>query len=386
MIEAVKQAVCELLDYCRKEQWKGYDPYDGLNSRVLSALPLSKIRIFRVAVTQALKHLPVNLRPFLLVPKGENPKACALFCSSLLRLWKIGILNDKALIRDRLQCLIKLRSPDHAQYCWGYNFNWQSRNFLLPKFAPNIICTTFAGNALLEAYESTGEDAFLAAAKSAGEFLCTGLNVTRDRDDVCFSYTPLDYGQVHNANLLGAALLARLFTVTGQENFRDLAARAARFSLCRQNADGSWPYGEAVTQSWIDNFHTGYNLVSLKRLSTVLSDSAIKEAIARGMEFYINHFFTSDGVPKYFHDRLWPVDVHSAAQSIVTLSEFSNTFSEAAPLADRVCAWTLANMRSGNGYFYYQNTRFYQNRISYMRWSQAWMLYALAIYLECKER
>jgi hypothetical protein len=384
MREAVKQAALELLEYCRKENWAGYDPYDGLNSRLLRALPLSKSRIFRLGVTQALKRLPVNLRPLLLVPKSENPKACALFCSSLLRLSEAGILDDESLIRERLQRLLELRSPDRAEYCWGYHFDWQSRDLFLPRFAPNIICTAFAGNAVLDVYERLGERTLLDAATSAGEFLRSGLNITEDNGGICFSYTPFDRGQVHNANLLGAAFLARLFAVTGREEFRDLAGRATRFSLDRQNADGSWPYGEAVTQSWIDNFHTGFNLVALKGLSTVLHDAAIDSAIARGMEFYISRFFTADGVPKYFHDRPWPIDVHCAAQSIITLCELAGMCSEAAPLADKVCAWTLANMRSERGFFYYQKTRLYENHISYMRWSQAWMLYALAIYVGCR--
>ena len=33
-------------------------------------------------------------------------------------------------------------------------------------------------------------------------------------------------------------------------------------------------------------------------------------------------------------------------------------------------------------YFYYQVFPFFTSKIPYMRWSQAWMLYALAILLE----
>jgi len=39
-------------------------------------------------------------------------------------------------------------------------------------------------------------------------------------------------------------------------------------------------------------------------------------------------------------------------------------------------------MQSKNGYFFYQKKRFFKNKISYMRWSQAWMLYALAIFAQ----
>jgi hypothetical protein len=52
-------------------------------------------------------------------------------------------------------------------------------------------------------------------------------------------------------------------------------------------------------------------------------------------------------------------------------------------LADRILRWTLEHLRdSRRGFFYYQRRRFYTVRTPYMRWTQAWMLYALARRLE----
>jgi hypothetical protein len=379
--DSAEAAALALLEYCRKESWSGYDPFDGLNSRLLSSLSLFRSRRIRLVVIQGMKRAPVNLRPLLLVPKEENPKGCALFCSSLLRLSNCGVVKEEALVVDRLKRLLELRSPRYQQYCWGYNFDWQNRGFFLPKFEPNIICTTFGGNALLDAYETYGESRFLDAAASAGEFVLHGLNSTKEEGGLCFSYTPLDRAQIHNANLLGAAFLARLSELVGRAQLRDVAEKALLFSLRRQNADGSWPYGEGSAQRWVDNFHTGYNLGALLRLGRVLGEDIVKGALSKGFEFYLNHFFTSEGLPKYYHDRLWPIDIHSVAQSIVTLCELS-AFDERAPsLAAKVCQWALVNMRSEEGYFYYQKTRFYMNRIPYMRWSQAWMLHALSVFL-----
>jgi hypothetical protein len=42
----------------------------------------------------------------------------------------------------------------------------------------------------------------------------------------------------------------------------------------------------------------------------------------------------------------------------------------------------MANMWDERGYFYYRVLRFLTIRISYMRWSQAWMLLALTTLLE----
>lgn len=375
-----------MLDYCQQNNWSGFDPFDGLNSLIFKELPLVQNRIGRLLFIQAMKRSPLNFRPILLVPKEENPKGLAVFCSALLVLSKTGFINNDDRILLLLKRLIALRSKDTPYFCWGYNFDWQSRAFFLPKFLPNIICTTFAGNALLDAYDKFIDSAHLDMAISAGNFLLEGLNITRTNDESCFSYTPLDYGQVHNANLLGAAFLSRLYSLTQEKKFLEPAQSAVRYSIRRQNEDGSWLYGEDKTQRWIDNFHTGYNLVALKRFSEYTGDTGVLENIKKGFSFYMANFFTEDGIPKYFHNQLYPIDIHAIAYCIITLSEFKEIDADNIDLAKRIFAWSQKTMQSKAGYFFYQKRRFFINRIPYMRWSQAWMLLALSVLLgHCNE-
>jgi len=260
------ETTIRLLDYCRRNNWTGDDPFDGLNSRIFDSLPFLHQRIPRLILTQGMKRSPVNFRRLLLVPKGENPKGLAVFLSALLLLSNMGLLKNDDDIHHLIERLIDLRSPNTSHFCWGYHFDWQGRAFFLPKFVPNIICTTFAGNALLDTYAIFGSANYLDMARSAGNFLLEGLNITQNVDELCFSYTPLDSGRVHNANLLGAAYLSRLFSITGDKKFLDPALRAVRYSTHRQNEDGSWAYGEDKTQAWVDNFHTGYNLCALRNI------------------------------------------------------------------------------------------------------------------------
>lgn len=377
-VSQLSTAISGLLGYCRRNHWAGFDPFDGLNSRIFSAFPFLQNRICRLIFIQAMKRLPLNLRPLFLVPKEENPKGVAVFVSALLMLSGTGLTKIDEGILHLLQRLVDLRSKDRPHFCWGYNFDWQSRAFFLPKFVPNIICTTFAGNALLDACNKFGDAGYLDMAISSGNFLLEGLNITKTDDGICFSYTPLDNGRVHNANLLGAAYLSRLYSVTKEEKFLEPAKKAVRFSIRRQNEDGSWPYGEDRTQRWVDNFHTGYNLVALKKFSEYTGDRDVMGSVRKGLEYYRENFFTGDGVPKYYHNQLYPIDIHAIAYSIVTLVEFRNYDKGNLDLAKRIFAWSLKNMWSEDGYFYYQQHRLYKNRIPYMRWSQAWMLYALA--------
>jgi hypothetical protein len=68
-------ALAKLQRYCEKS-YAGYDPYDALNS----CIPFRKLGYWPpILAVQAMKRLPINLRPLLGVRKGVNPKAMGLF-------------------------------------------------------------------------------------------------------------------------------------------------------------------------------------------------------------------------------------------------------------------------------------------------------------------
>lgn len=367
-----------LLRYCLRERWLGFDPYDILNSPLLRRNPLFNSSIFRVLATQLMKRSPINFRPLLRVPKTENPKGCALACSSLVSLSQLGLIADNSLLVERIGTLLRLRSTYSTYSCWGYNFDWQSRNFLVPAYTPNVICTTFAGNALLDAHQVLRDPSLINIAQSTADFIIKGLNIYRENGGQCFSYTPLDHARVHNANLLAAAFLVRLSRLTGRTELGVSGELAVRYSLSKQNPDGSWWYGEDPSQHWIDNFHTGYNLIALRHVSEIILDNRIRYALKRGFKFYIEHFFGRNSAPRYYHNRTWPVDVHSVAQSIITLCELAELDKRADRHVRNVFIWAIRNLADRRGFFYYQKHMLFLNRIPYLRWGQLWMLLALS--------
>jgi hypothetical protein len=376
-----RETTLKLLAFCRAHDWAGYDPYDALNSRIFRALPFLDFKLARLVLTQGVKRFPMNLRPILMVPKTPNPKGIALFLSSLVKLSRIGLVEGSELIGALADKLLALRSTGMKSYCWGYNFDWQTRGELVPKGSPNIICTAFAANALLDAYEQFRERSWLDAAQSAAEFVLDTL-LWRDEDsNTCFSYTPLGPDKIHNANLLGAALLCRVGRATGHSKFFDPAFEATRYSVHKQHNDGGWDYGELPSQRWIDNFHTGYNLVAIKKISQYGRTTEFNESMVLGLQFFLEHFFREDGAPRYYHKATYPIDIHSVAQSIITLVEFREYSETNVDLAHSVLKWALNNMWADRGYFYFQKLRSYTVRIPFMRWSEAWMLLALATLL-----
>jgi hypothetical protein len=397
-----EQAIRKLLRWCRGESWMGYDPYDGLNSPVARWWPMRN-RLARTALTQLVKRSPVNLRPLLRIRKAANPKGLALAARAVLLLAQHenetlpeDLLADAApssptlsqsrdsLANDFRALMHKLddmRCAEYEEACWGYNFDWQSRAFFAPRGTPNAVCTVFAAHAFLDWHEQSGSPEGLRIGESSCRFLLDRLNRTRDGEAACFSYTPLDRAQVHNVNLLAAELLGRAFRLTGRDQYREACRAAVRFTLARQRADGSWPYGEAGSQQWIDSFHTGFAIVSLNHIIGDLQEREWTAALQSAYEYYESRFFLADGTPAYYDKSLFPVDVHSAAQAVVTFTELTDLMPNANQEAARAVEWAIRNLQDSAGFFYFQRQRFYTNRTPHIRWAQAWMLYALSLYL-----
>ena len=386
-LPGVQEATLKLLDYCHANDWAGYDPYDALNSKLFKALPFLNARVPRLLLTQAMKRSPVNLRPLLMVGKTQNPKGLALFLIALLKLRKLDLLQDENLRHGVVAQIIALRSPDSEYWCWGYSFPWQTRTILVPRGAPNLVCTIFVANALLDAFEALGDTRSLEMAVSAGDYLVKELYYTEGAGVASFSYPlPTSKSKVHNANFLAAALLSRLYHHTGDDRLVGPALQAARYSAGKQKSDGSWSYGELPNQYWVDNFHTGYNLTSLRAIGRNLRTSEFEPHVRRGFEFYRKHFFREDGAVRYFHNRTYPIDIHCVAQSLLTLLEFQDLDPTNLSLIRSVYAWAMKHMWNEAGFFYYRVLRTLTIRTSYMRWSQAWMLLALTTLLELLER
>ncbi|MBZ5656141.1 MAG: hypothetical protein LAO56_12790 [Acidobacteriia bacterium] len=377
----VEAATMMLLAYCSANGWAGHDPYDALNSQLFKRLPFLDSKIPRLVLTQALKRSPINIRRLLLIPRTQNPKAIALFMSSFIKLSKAGLAQQESLIEFMIERLEALRSPGVPYWCWGYSFPWQGRSILVPAGAANLVCTSFVAEALLDVYEQRQDPQCLVMAVSAAEYMLNELYWT-DGSKAGFSYPlPRLRVQVHNAHFLAAALLCRVYKHTGDEKFLSPALRVASSSAAKQHADGSWDYGEATSQRWIDNFHTGYNLCALESISRHAETTQFDAHIRHGFEFYRSHFFREDGAVRYFHNRTYPVDIHCVAQSIITLLAFRDLSPDNLRLAHSVFRWAMDHMWDNRGFFYYRVLRWGTIRTSYMRWSQAWMLLAMSTLL-----
>ena len=145
----INHSINILHDYCEKEDYRGWDPFDGLNSELFNKSNLKNYYLPRLFLIQLLKRSPINFRKILKVPKGYNTKGLSLFLTSYCNLYSIS--NDKLYLEKInfiAEKLISLRSKNYPESCWGYNFDWQSRAFFLPKYTPTVVATSFVADSL----------------------------------------------------------------------------------------------------------------------------------------------------------------------------------------------------------------------------------------------
>jgi hypothetical protein len=373
------------------ENFRGWDPYDGLNSKVFQTTPLKDWDLARFVWIQTFKLNPINLRKFFLVSKEYNAKGIALFLTAYCNLYKyweqtsnpqfgneVELLKEIRFLSD---LLIQLQSKGYSGACWGYNFDWQSKAFFLPKHTPTVVATSFAVEALLKAYEIIKSETYLSVALSSALFITNDLNRIPKQQGFMFSYSSQDQRAVYNASLLGTKTLSLIYNYSKNKEYKQLAFLSAQAVCDMQNPNGSFPHSDQVGNQWRDNFHTAFKLESLAYFQNYCSDESFAINIKKGYIYWLENFFDKrTGIAFYYEHNKSIIDLHCTAQSIPTFYALDKFKSQKVLIA-KMLEWAIKNMQSKKGYFYFQKRENYTNKIPYMRWPNAWMFYGMSYYL-----
>ena len=388
MDEYIKKSLLKLEKYVRINNYEGYDPYDALNSDLLNNFDNKYIRVL---LTQFFVYNPLNIRYFFKINKSLNPKALGLFLSAYCKLYKCGVINKEffdEVSSKIVDLILGLRSKDFDNYCWGFNFNWQDTSRNTRKWFPTIVISSYVGNSILDLYEINKLKKYLDVSKSICNFILEDIKISKNRFGICFSYTPIDNHTVHNANCLGAAFLSRVYNITKTKKLLDFAESAFNFSVSYQKNDGSWAYNINLNnkkERYQIDFHQGFIIDSLvDYLRHVdFENNEYKQSLIKGADFYFNHQFQKNGQSNWRLPHSFPIDIHHQAQGIISSVKMYELFREKKYLdfGEIVTKWTIKNMQDYDGYFYYQKWPFFINKISYIRWGQAWMMMALSFML-----
>ncbi len=380
----------EKLDlYLKRNEYKGFDPYDALNSDKIKKL---KNRWAKFFLTQFLVYSPINLRRFLDIQKELNPKAIGLILSAYCNLHKIGLVskNDfEKITLNLVNFLLENYSKGFSGFCWGFNFDWLDIKRYAPKYTPTIVISSFIGQSFLDLFEITKNKKYLAISESVSKFLINDLNISEFPNGICFSYTPIDKLVVHNANCLGSAFLSRVFYFNKDDEILEYAKKSIEFSISSQKKDGSWAYLSNFNLNQRDriqtDFHQGFIIDSICDFLhfTTNQNDEYYSCLKKAASFYMNQQFYHDGRAKWRLPFNYPIDIHHLSQGIITFTKMFNITKNQKYLdfSNKISEWTIENMQDQTGFFFYQKCPLFTNKIDYLRWGQAWMFYSLSTLL-----
>ncbi|MFB6317443.1 pectate lyase [Saccharicrinis sp. FJH54] len=378
----IEEALLKLKNYIESQNYRGYDPYDALNSPLFKLPVLKSNKLIRFGSQQLVKRFPLNLRPLLFIKKGINPVTLGLCIQAYAYLYEHDKKNKQQHF-NKIEALIEnlemLIPEGYSGACWGYNFDWEARYARIPSLEPTVVATGIITNALYIANEKTGIKKAADLVVSASAFVTKDLKRTTFADGICFSYSPFDRQTVFNASMKGVRILAQAYKLTQNVNLRDLGEKAVDFVVSHQNENGSWPYALANKGDWSDSYHTGYVLDCLDDFQKLTGVNKYNPFIKNGYEYFIQHFIIDDQIPAFYDYNQYPVDCTAASQIILTTSRFGDM-----EIAKNIALWTINKMQKSNGSFKFRMFKNYVIHNSFMRWSDAWMFAALSKIYEKK--
>jgi hypothetical protein len=283
-----------------------------------------------------------------------------------------------------LETLQGTRCPGFEEYCWGYPFDWVTRNGTIPRETPLITTTPYAYEAFLLGHELCGRAEWREVLASIARHAFSDIKEfpVSDRAASC-SYTPYDKGGVVNAAAYRAFLLTSASHVFAQSSYWESAERNLNFVLQSQNADGSWYYALDGVRDFIDHFHTCFVMKALAKIHTLTGHQPCLEALGRGVEYYLTHLFDDDGLPKPFAKAprltVYKTELYDCAECINLCLLLEDRFPQLRPTLDRVVTAIVSDWVKPDGSFRSRRLLTGWDDVPMHRWAQSQMFRSLAL-------
>ena len=375
------------MSYLIESGYSGYDPYDGASSVYKF---ISGNRYTRLLSTYLNKFSPLNFRPLLGIRQSKQNQALAFIGRAML-LFSDKYMTEINKIAEHL--VTDSQIEDYGYHCWdAHGFPIQMRNGYKPIGGTDVIGTEAIGRYFLEMDVLKSVQEHMEICASVNDFMQNHLRV-RNNGLHYFRYTPETKNSkwCYNASIIAAVFIASNSKYYGLDYDESFVDNAVREVISRQKTNGSWYYS-LDTESGYEkpqiDFHQGFILDAiLEYMELIGYEKPFIYSYKKGLEFYRTNQFLNTGQGIYRYPRKYPVNIHNQAQGIITFTRaavagFGDHYLN---FASTIAEWTIKNMQSEDGYFYYRINRLFKNKIPYMRWSQAWMLLALSILVSNNE-
>jgi len=388
-VDIIKSLFLSSLNYTIKNGIKSYDPYDGLNH---NNKLLKSTKFLRLATVYFNKFSPVNFRKLIGIKKKLTPHAAALLLktlnniSSLKSIYKEEFKETHEYLVDFI--ISKSLKDIYGYHCWnGIDMDMQTLSEFQKKTDPGIVGTEICASALLEYYTlNPHKSEIIYIINDVKKFFLDKLYVYKN-EIAFFKYKTITSNKVitYNTSALAAEFILKANNLLNLTEGNREAELAYLTIIKDQNPLGFWSYSkhiETLNENVQIDFHQGFILDTLGTFIKYSNDNSLAKATYyKGIAFYKNNQFIKDGVSIYRYPKRYPVNIQNQSQGIITFAKSSEMIPENIEFSEIILKWTIENMYNKRGFFYYLKYPFIKNKVYYLRWSQASMLYAISEYL-----
>lgn len=310
------------------------------------------------------------------------------------------------------------RCAGFKEYCWGYPFNWVTRNGVIKEQTPLITTTPYCYEAFLHVLETVNaapEDRGRRSevrgqrtedrrrmAEGAGQrrlnewkrilesiarHACNDIRDFKVSETAsCCSYTPFDQsGGVVNAAAYRAFLLTSASYVFSNSDYWKTAERNLNFVLEAQKPDGSWPYAVDSVRDFVDHYHTCFVMKALAKIHRLTGEKAVEAALEKGIAYYLKNLFDEQELPKPFAKAprltVYRRELYDFAECINLCLLLRGSFPELENVLQRVITRILDVWIKPDGSFRSRRLHFGWDNVPMHRWGQSQMFRSLAFYL-----
>ena len=285
-----------------------------------------------------------------------------------------------------LNVLKKTRSPGFKEFCWGYPFDWVTRNGVIKAHTPLITTTPYVFEAFLQIHQLQPRDEWKSILESIVRHATTDIKDFKfsENANTC-SYTPDDKGGVVNASAYRATMLVSAANLFGDDDLLDIAKGNVNFVLAAQNANGSWPYAKDGVRDFVDHFHTCFVMKALAKIHQLTGEPRILDALKRGVDYYLKNLFAEDGMPRPFSKAprltVYQCELYDCAECINLCLLLRKEFPAMESTLETVVTGILNQWVKPGGSFRSRRLKLGWDNVPMHRWAQSQIFRSLAFYL-----
>jgi hypothetical protein len=278
------------------------------------------------------------------------------------------------------------RCPQFNEYCWGYPFDWVTRNGVIKENTPLITTTPYVYEAILQVNELDPCEEWKTILESIVRHSCTDIRDFRTSPGASScSYTPFDKGGVINASAYRSFMLTSASKVFREEKYWEIAERNLNFVLESQNPDGSWCYAMDGVRDFVDHFHTCFVMKALAKIQALTGHEDCLKALAKGVAYYLANLFDEDGLPRPFarapRVTVYKCELYDCAECINLCLLLRDRFPHMNHTLETVVTRILRDWVKADGSFRSRRLLLGWDNVPMHRWAQSQMFRSLAFYL-----